>query len=179
MLGQRGAQGVIEIGHALIVFGRDRHRLAQTERISFQPAPLASRAFALVGDDHRRLAGAAGELGEDAVDRHQAHPRVDHEEDDVGRRDGGFGLRAHAAGQAIRRGLFEAGGIDHREFEIAEPAFALAAVAGNARPVIDQRQPPPKQPVEQGRLADIGPANNGDGETHGTPVLPERPGNPS
>jgi hypothetical protein len=62
--------------------------------------------------------------------------------------------------------LFEAGSIDHLEFEIAQPALALAAVAGDAGAVIDQRDPPADQPIEQGRFADIGPADDRDGEAH-------------
>ena len=84
----------------------------------------------------------------------------------IRRRDRGFGLRLHAAGQAVRRGLIEAGGVDHREGEIAEPRTALAAVARDAGPVIDQRQPPADQPIEQRRLADIRPSDNGDREGH-------------
>ena len=49
-----------------------------------------------------------------------------------------------------------------REFEIAKPAHAFAAVAGDAGLVIDQRELLPDQPVEQRRFADIGPADNHD-----------------
>ena len=109
---------------------------------------------------------AAHEIGEGAVDRRQAGARIDQEEDRIGRGDRGFGLRPHAAGQALGRRLLEAGGVDHREGEIAEPRLALAAVAGDARPVVDQREPLADQPVEQRRLADIRPADDGDGEAH-------------
>ena len=63
--------------------------------------------------------------------------------------------------------LFEARGVDRGEFEIAEPAVTLAAVARHARPVVDQRQPLADQAVEQRRLADVRPADDGDGEAHG------------
>ena len=46
----------------------------------------------------------------------------------------------------------------------ANAALALAAIAGDAGQVVDQRQLPPDQPVEQRRLADIGPADDGDRE---------------
>ena len=62
-----------------------------------------------------------------------------------------------------------------REVEIAEPRLALAAVARDARPIVDQRQPPADQPVEQRRLADIRPADDGDGEAHARdPVVSHR-----
>ena len=41
--------------------------------------------------------------------------------------------------------------------------LALAPVAGHARPVVDQRQLLADQPVEQGGLADVGAADDGDG----------------
>ena len=50
------------------------------------------------------------------------------------------------------------------ETQVAELRLALAAVAGDARRVVDQRQPPADQPVEQRRLADIRPADDGDTE---------------
>ena len=45
-------------------------------------------------------------------------------------------------------------------------------------PVIDQRHAPSDQPVEQRRFADIGPADDGDGEMHDVMSSPDHPGNP-
>ncbi len=56
-LGQRRAQRLVEIGQALAVLGRDRHRLAEPERIGFVHARLRRPALALVGDQDRGLAG--------------------------------------------------------------------------------------------------------------------------
>jgi hypothetical protein len=70
--------------------------------------------------------------------------------------------------QAMPRGIFEPGGIDQREVQIAKPAKAFAAVAGDARLIVDQREPPSDQPVEQRRFADIGPADNHDFWNHET-----------
>ena len=56
---------------------------------------------------------------------------------------------------------------DRRERKIAEPRLPFAPVARDARPVVNQREPPADQPVEQGRLADIRPANDRKGEAHG------------
>ena len=75
------------------------------------------------------------------------------------------------------RGFLEAGGVDDGEDEIAETRLAFAPVARHARAVIDQREPPADQAVEQGRLADIRPADDGDGEAHGDirPAKTRRP----
>ena len=48
------------------------------------------------------------------------------------------------------------------KLEVAEAGLALAAVAGHAGQIVDQRQLPADQPVEQRRLADIRPADDGD-----------------
>ena len=167
-LRQRRAQRVIKIGEALIVLGRQRDRLAEAEFVRFKPARFAGGAFHLVGDQHGRLAGLAHDGGEGAVDRRRPGARIDHEEHRVGLRDRGLGLRPHAAGETVGRRLFEPGGIDDGEVEIAQPALACAPVARDARLVVDQRQAPADQPVEECRFADIGPADNGDGETHET-----------
>ena len=49
-----------------------------------------------------------------------------------------------------------------RKERCAELRLALAPVAGHARPVVDQRELLPDEPVEQGRLADIRPADDRD-----------------
>ena len=124
----------------------------------------AAAALGLVGDQHDGLAERAQQLGEMAVERRQAGAGIDDEQADVGRADRGLGLRAHAAGERIRRGLVEAGGVDGGEFEPADAGLALAPVAGDARQVVDQRQPLADEPVEQRRLADIRPTDDGDAE---------------
>jgi len=78
-----------------------------------------------------------------------------------------LGLRRHAVRQAVGRGLFEACRVDRRKGQIAEPRLAFAPIARDAGLVIDQRLPPADQPVEQGALADIRPADDRDGEVHG------------
>ena len=160
------AQRVVEIAHALAMLGGNLDGIAEAERVGFHRADFAVLALALVGDQHHRLVGAAGEIGKGAVVRRQAGAGVDHEHQRVGKRDRGFGLLLHPRGQRALGALVEAGGIDDGEFEIAEPPLALAAVAGDAGLVIDQRELLPDQPVEQRRLSDIGPADDGDREGH-------------
>ena len=75
-------------------------------------------------------------------------------------------LAAHAAAQRFRSGFFKPRGIDDREIKIAKPRVAFAAVARDAGLIVDKRKPPPDQAVEQGRLADIGTADNGERKTH-------------
>ena len=154
-------QRVAEVAEALAVLGGDRDRLAEAEVEGLQRARGAGLALGFVGDEDDRLAGGAQHGGEMPVERRDAGARVDEEEADVGGPHRRLGLHPHAAGEALRRGLVEAGGVDGGEAEAAEPRVALAPVAGDARQVVDQRQPAADEPVEQRRLADIRPADDG------------------
>ena len=84
----------------------------------------------------------------------------------LGFRDRRVGLRLHAARQALRRGLFEARGINQREVQIAKPAKAFAPITGDARLVVDQRQPPPDQTIKQRRFSYVWPSYNGNNVIH-------------
>ena len=69
-------------------------------------------------------------------------------------------------GRLVVGHLLEARGVDDGEAQRAEPAGALAQVAGHAGLVVDERQPPPDEAVEERRLADVGTADDGEGEGH-------------
>ena len=101
-----------------------------------------------------------------AVGFGDAGARIDDEERHIGVGERPLGLRLHAPGERGRRRLFEPGGVDRPKFEIGDPGGAFAAVAGQPRRVVDQRQPAADEPVEQGRLADIGPSEDGDRKAH-------------
>ena len=66
----------------------------------------------------------------------------------------------------LGRRILETGRVDHVEVEIVEPGRVDAAVAGDARRVVDQRQLAPDKAVEKRRLADVRPADDGCGEAH-------------
>ena len=164
---QRG-QRVVELAHALAVLGGNLHGIAQAQRVGFHCADLAVLALGLVGDQHHRLVGAAGEIGEGAVVRRQPHARVDHEHQGIGLRDRGLGLLLHPRRQRAFGALIEPGGIDDGEGEIVEPGLAFPTIAGDAGKIVDQRKLLSNQAVEQRRPADIGPADDGDRERHET-----------
>ena len=62
------------------------------------------------------------------------------------------------------------------EAQRPEPPAALAQVARHPGLVVDQRQPPPDEAVEERRLADVRPADDGDGEGHGAQAFRVPPG---
>ncbi len=148
------------------MLGRDLDGIAETERKGLHRAGVAVLALALVGDQQHRLVGTAGEIGKGAIGGREADAGIDHEEQGIGQRDRGLGLLLHPRGQRALGAFVEAGGVDDGEFEIAEPGLALAAIAGDAGQVIDERELLSDQAVEQRRLADIGPADNGDCKRH-------------
>ena len=165
-IGEERHQRLEQIRQALAVLGRERDRIAEAQREGLVGACEAGAALGLVGDEDHGLAGAAHHFGERPVGGQDADARIDDEEDDVGIADGGLGLRAHAAEERFLGGFFEAGRVDDAEFEVAETRLALAPVAGDAGLVVDERELLADQPVEQGRLADIRPPDDGDERRH-------------
>ena len=132
------AQRVVEIAEPLAMLGRDLDRLAQTQRVAscagcaVLPSPLlATRTTGLLA--RRAKSAKAWSFGvrpaRASITNINARPP-----------DRGFGLLLHSPGQRALGALVQPGGIDDREFEIAEPPLALAAVAGDAGLVIDQRE---------------------------------------
>jgi hypothetical protein len=124
-------------------------------------------SLALVRDQDGGLAGFADDVGKNAVGARRSTARIDQKEHGVRLLYCRRGLRLHPRRKAFPLGIFEAGGVDDLEREIAEPRVTLAAVAGHTRLIIDQRQAAPDEPVEQRRFSDIRAAGDGDGKRHG------------
>ncbi len=151
----------------------DRNGIAKTKRKSFKRTRRTGAAFTLIGNKNGWLARSANEIGESAIGRHRAGPRIDQEQDRIGLFDGLRGLRLHPRRKTIARGVFETCRIDNFERQIAELGITLAPIARHARLVVDQRHAAPNQTVEQRRFTDIGAPNDRDREIlcvggHGT-----------
>ncbi len=153
-------QRIVEFAEALAMLGRNLHGVAKPERVGLHRAELAVLALALVRQQHHRLVGAARQIGKTAVGGGQPQAGIDDKQQGIGGLDCRFGLLLHPCGQRTAWALVEAGGVDDGEFQVAEPPFALAAIAGHARLIVDQREPLADQPVEQRRFADIRPADD-------------------
>ena len=85
---------------------------------------------------------------------------VDQEQGDVRLAHRGLGLLAHSARQRVRVFVLIARRIHHSEFEPKQLPLALAAVARDAGTIVHQRQSFADKTVEQGRFADVGPADD-------------------
>ncbi len=128
--------------------GGDLDRLAEAQRIGVQRPGLAGLALGLVGQHDHRLSAAPQRVGEDVVQLGDPLAGVDHEQAEFCFLDGLLGLDLHAGGEALVGDVLEAGGVDQLQIEVAQPSRAIAAVAGDPRPVIDDGQRPARQPVE-------------------------------
>ena len=99
---------------------------------------------------------------------------------DIGGFDGQFHLLQSRLCNNVRR-LFparqaDATGINEREFVPAPLSFGADAVARHARLVMYNRNPPPNNPIEQGRLPDIWPSHYRYQTRHVLRVAHVRPG---
>ena len=157
-----GLQGLVQLAQALAVLRGERDRIAEPQREGLVGAGDGA-ALRLVGDEDDGHARAPHQLGEGLVGRQHAGAGVDHEQHHVGGEDRRLGLHAHAAGQRVVVGLLQSRRVDDAEGETAELHVALAPVARDAGPVVDEGELAPDEPVEQGRLADVRPADDGDG----------------
>ena len=166
-----GKQLLGQFGHAEAMLGGDRHRLAEPEFMRLDQPGLGGRALAFVGHQHKRRFQPPQGPGEVPVHGRDAGAGVEHQQRDIGLRQRPAGLLQHIGLDTVGRHVLQTGGIDDGECERADPAFADPAVAGDAGLVVDQRLALADQPVEQGRLAHIGAADDGDGEGHGPSCL--------
>src|SRR5208337_4072301 len=99
-------------------------------------------------------------LGNFLVEWHQLVADVHHEEDQAGLVHCRINLPVHLLAQIVTVNHADAAGID----QLQEPRILIVAeldecshsIAGDARQVIDDCDPSPRQPVQKRRLADIG-----------------------
>src|SRR5262249_31461368 len=120
----------------------------------------------LVGTEAPRRAPVAPPPRERRVGGHPALARIEHEEHKVSAPDRRFALCAHARGDAARRRLFQARRVHQAHGVAANLRLTFASVARQARPVRHQRGVLARQAVEERRLADVRPADDGDGGGH-------------
>gem|GEM_PF-4239642 len=151
-----------QVGNAHPVLGGERDRIAEAERIGLQHAAFAGAAFGLVGQhDHRHRRGAQP-LADLLVQRRQPGARIDHEKCHIGGFQRRFGLLAHAAGKRFGLVVLPTRRIDDLEFQAEQFGIAEAAVARNARLVVDERELLADEPVEQRGLSDVRSADDDD-----------------
>ena len=147
---------------------RDGYRIAEAERMEFARRDRGIESLGLVDDDQCTSRVTARELGNVFVRGSQALAGVDHDEGDIGFREGADGLSRRmfvdaglAASDATRVDDQEGNGTD-----LAEPVLP---VPRQTRVVRDERVTRSRQPVEQRRLADVRAADQSDYGQHCSP----------
>src|SRR5262245_6706073 len=148
------------------MLGGNGDRLAKAQSESLVE-PLGARlSLALVGNRNGRHAGGQHTPGKHGIGRDHAFPRIEHKQHQVGVRQGQFALAAHAPGDRLGGRVLQACGIDHGHRVAGDHRLAVPAIARQPRHVGDQGSAPTGQAVEEGRLANIGPADDGNGWGH-------------
>ncbi len=120
------------------MFGRDRHRLAEAEREEY--IRVGAAPFGFVDDEDHVPAAAAQQLREFAIRPEESGARIDQEQHGIDLAQRRDRLLAHAMREAAALGFVEPGRVDDGEAQIAERGRRLAAVAGHARQVVDERE---------------------------------------
>ena len=126
-------------------------------------ARLVRQIVGLVDDEQQRPFGLAQILGDLEVHRVDARLDIHDEQQHVAIGDGLLHLRPNRAAHRVRRSRDQPAGVDQPE----PPAVPLCGremtVAGDAGLRVDDRLAPPDDAIEQGRLADVGATDDGDG----------------
>ncbi len=169
---ERAAERRLERGFgqrddALPVRRRERMRRTETELEELAEQRRLGHALGLVGGEHDALARAAQVARDVVVVRRRAGPHIDDEDDRVGFSDRLLGLARHLVDDAGRVLGNEAAGVDDDELVPADLGISVMAVARQAGEVGDDRVARPGPAVEQGRLADVRPADQRDHGLHG------------
>jgi len=126
----------------------------------------AVEALGLVDDQMHRTSGAAQAGGDVLVVGRAPGAAVDEEQQDVRLGDRLLGLARHLVHDAVLGHGIETRGIDDQIVAVADAADAVVAVAGETGLIGDEGVTRAREAVEQGRFADIGPADQNDGGFH-------------
>jgi hypothetical protein len=147
--------------------------MALTGKFCAKPSSVntSARGFGLAGvrlvdGDEDRFARAPQTLGDLAVQGHDAFLQIDNKNNDGGGLDGQLDLLEGGLDDDIA-GLFaaqqaQAAGVHQREGAPVPLGLDADAVAGDARLVVNDGDAPAGDAVKQGRLAHVGPSDNGD-----------------
>ena len=101
-----------------------------------------------------------------AIGLGNAFTRIDDEQAHIRVVERPFRLRLHPPGKREWRSLLKSGRVDDPETEICDPPVAFAAITGYPGCIVDERQPPADQSIEERGLADIRSSENCDRKAH-------------
>ena len=141
----------------------ERMEIASPPRSEIEPLRFVER-------ERDRFAGAPQLAQDEMILRGQARARVGEKNEPVGFLHGALGLLAHLRLDAGGI-LDETAGVDHDVGNRTHSTEAVLAVAGEPGDIRDDGVAGAGQNIEKRRLADVGPAHEGDDGQHPTPRL--------
>ncbi len=154
---------VEQVAGAVSVQSRERPRLAEPERVEDGRVGVAARIVDLVREHDHRPLGVAEDDGELLVARRDAGAGIDDEQHQVGLVDRGLRLLGDLGAEHAALDLVDTAGVDEAEPGAGPLAEHLLAVARHARGLVDDGGAALREPVDQGRLADVREADDRDG----------------
>ena len=150
----------------LTVAGGDGERLAESERMEVRGHHVGVEPLGLVEDERDRLSGAAQLARHELILRREPGARVGEQQQPIGLGDRTLGLGAHLRLDAARV-LDEPAGVDDDAGNRTHPAEAVLPVARESGHVRHDGVARSGEHVEERRLADVRPADEGDHGQHG------------
>ncbi len=178
--GQGGGDGLLEAVDIDLVLRRDEMDVLLPQPVVLgRPRFFLDGGIDLVDDDEERQAAPLEIEVELFLGRGDVALAVEDEEDEVGRDRLLEGLGPDPVAQGLVGDAEEAARVDEGEAPVPEDALGGQAVPGHARVGVDEGLALAEDPVEQGRFADVGEADDDDpGELrHGRPRVISRRGN--
>ncbi len=121
------------------------------------------RIVDLVREHEHGLPGRSQRPGQILVARRDAGACVDDEQDEIGFLDRGARLPGDLRTEDVRRLVVDPARVDQEEVDTVPLAEQLLAVARDAGRLVHDGRPRLGQAVDQGRLADVREADDGDG----------------
>ena len=166
LFGKRRQRLGHQIGNAVAVRAGNGQRLAQRQFVKLGGDHGGVHALGLVDREQHRTRRTAQAVGDDLVLRRQACPCIDHENDGVGLVDGLQRLPRHFGHDAVLGDRLQTARVDHQIGLFTEAPAPVMAVARHPRQVVHQRIARAGETVEEGGLADVGPADKNQGGEH-------------
>ena len=167
LLGEGVHQGVEEVADAAAVLGADRDRLAEAERPQAVEVRLLALPVHLVGHEQVRHPGAEQQPGDALVVVGHLGGGVGQVDDHVGGSRRRLRVLPHPGDQRFVGAELPTAGIHQEEAAAAPLGLEAAGVAGDPGLLVDHGETAPQDPVDQRRLADIGPPDDGDHRQRG------------
>ena len=174
MLRKLGDETVEEIAGVGPLQRRDQQRIAEPQAIQLVGAIAVDLAVRLVAHQDDRPPSSTQRLGDLLVQRSHAVAYVDHEAAHIGLGDRHLRLLARRSRQrcdvrwgVTGQGHVQTGGVHHREALPAPLHHSVQPIPRQPCERIDDRAPRPGEPVEERRLADVGPPDDRDNAHRG------------